>query len=165
LLLVVAWLYSHPPEGANRPEPPRQNGPNAFPVERIGNEQQRATDDRVGKRPTADPIDSDEDLDNAVIARNVRVTNEDGRVIYRGDIDLGPTLARIDQGKRLRFSHDGIVFENREKRLPIKPSGYYHEFVHPTKGESGPGGQRMVLGKDGEIYYSPDHYHSFRRIR
>ena len=99
------------------------------------------------------------------IARNVRVTNEDGRVIYRGDVDVGPTLARIDQGTRLRFSHDGIVFENREKRLPTKPRGYYHEFVHPTKGDNGPGGQRIVQGQNGEVYYSPDHYRTFRRIR
>jgi filamentous hemagglutinin len=93
------------------------------------------------------------------------VTNEDGRVIYRGDVDLTPTLDRIDRGVRLRLSHDGIVFENREKRLPIEASGYYHEFVHPTPDDSGPGGQRVVIGRKGDVYYTPDHYHTFRRIR
>ena len=96
---------------------------------------------------------------------DVRITNENGRVIFRGDVDVGPTLDRIDRGQRLRFSHDGIVFQNREKRLPIKPSGYYREFIHPTKGESGPGGQRVVIGRDGEAYYSPDHYRTFQRVR
>jgi guanyl-specific ribonuclease Sa len=93
------------------------------------------------------------------------MTDENGRVIYRGDVDLTPTLARIDRGVRLRFSHDGIVFENREKRLPSEASGYYHEFVHPTVGDNGPGGQRVVIGREGEVYYTPDHYHTFRRVR
>ena len=92
------------------------------------------------------------------------VTGQDGRVIYRGDIDVGPTLERIERGKRLRFSHDGIVFENREKRLPRKPSGYYREFIHPTAGQSGPGGQRLVIGQEGEVYYTPDHYRTFERL-
>ncbi len=66
---------------------------------------------------------------------------------------------------RLPFSHDGIVFENRERRLPLKPNGYYHEFVQPTPHERGPGGQRVVLGRNGEVYYSSDHYRTFQRVR
>lgn len=97
--------------------------------------------------------------------RNVRVADEDGNIVYRGDIDLAPTLERIEQGTRLPFSHDGIVFENRERRLPAKPYGYYHEFVQPTPHERGPGGQRIILGRDGEVYYSPDHYRTFQRVR
>jgi guanyl-specific ribonuclease Sa len=56
------------------------------------------------------------------------------------------------------------VFQNREKRLPQKPAGYYREWVHPTPGLRGPGPQRIVTGKEGEIYYSPDHYETFRRL-
>jgi guanyl-specific ribonuclease Sa len=96
---------------------------------------------------------------------DVRVIDEERRTVYRGDVDLGPTLERIERGVRLRFSHDGIVFENRKRRLPPKASGYYHEFVQPTPGDDGPGGQRVVLGRDGEVYYSADHYRSFRRVR
>jgi ribonuclease T1 len=103
--------------------------------------------------------------DDALLIRNVRVFDEDRRVVYRGDVDLAPTLKRIESGKRLRFSHDGIVFENRERRLPAKPSGYYREYVQPTPGDNGPGAQRVVLGAEGEVYYSSDHYRSFRRIR
>jgi len=34
-----------------------------------------------------------------------------------------------------------------------------------TPGESGRGARRIVIGKDGEQYYTEDHYQSFRRIR
>ena len=115
---------------------------------------------------TQPPRTSDDDeTGNSLVVHNVRVTNEDNDVIYRGDVDLTATLQRIERGKRLRFSHDGITFENRERRLPAKPGGYYQEFVHPTPGVEGPGGQRVVLGRDGEVYYTPDHYRTFRRVR
>lgn len=94
---------------------------------------------------------------------NATIKDQDGRTVYAGSIDLAPTVARIRAGKRLSFSHDGIVFENREKRLPPQPTGYYHEYVHPTPKVGGPGPQRVVLGKAGEVYYTADHYRTFRR--
>ena len=97
------------------------------------------------------------------IARQT-IRNENGKVVFRGDIDVGPTLARINRGEQLEFTHDGIVFQNREGRLPSKPPGYYHEYVHPTPGLAGPGPQRIVRGRSGEIYYTPDHYRSFQRL-
>lgn len=90
--------------------------------------------------------------------------NADGRTIYRGSIDLAPTLARIAAGKRLRFPNDGATFQNRERRLPGRPSGYYREWVVPTPGEPGPGPQRIVTGEEGEVWYTSDHYRTFRRI-
>lgn len=92
------------------------------------------------------------------------IRDQDGKTVFRGDVDVGTTLARIHRNERLRFSHDGIVFQNRERRLPQKPAGYYHEFVHPTPGIGGPGPQRIVMGREGETYYTPDHYRSFRRL-
>jgi guanyl-specific ribonuclease Sa len=56
-------------------------------------------------------------------------------------------------------------FVTRQGRLPTKPYGYYTEYVHPTPGESGPGGQRIVTGKGGETYYSPDHYRTFIPVK
>ena len=74
-------------------------------------------------------------------------------------------MARIEAGEKLsRFGHDGITFENREKRLPHKPKGYYHEYVHPTTGVSGPGPQRVILGEEGEIWFTHDHYRTFKRV-
>lgn len=99
-----------------------------------------------------------------LVIRNVSLRNQDGKVIYRGDIDLRPTLQRIDAGKKLRFSHDGSVFQNREGRLPTHASGYYREWVVPTPGEDGPGPQRIVTGLAGETWYTADHYRTFQRI-
>jgi len=88
-----------------------------------------------------------------------------GKVVYRGTVDLWPTLERIDQGKKLSFPHDGTVFGNRERRLPRQARDHYREWVHPTKGLSGPGPQRVVTGQNREIYYTPDHYETFKKIR
>jgi ribonuclease T1 len=181
LLLLVAWLYSLPSGGVKPVDQHELNKPSTSAeaesrdgrqATRDSRSQQRSarqgtprTDDDGDNPPIADAPDSREGRDKSIVVRNVRVTNGDGRVIYRGDVDLSPTLDRINRGVRLRFSHDGIVFENREKRLPIEPAGYYHEFVHPTPDDSGPGGQRVVLGRKGEVYYSPDHYRTFRRVR
>jgi guanyl-specific ribonuclease Sa len=98
------------------------------------------------------------------IIANQTIRDSDEQVVFRGDIDVGPTLQRIHRGDQLRFSHDGIVFENRERRLPKEPSGYYHEFVHPTPGLSGPGPQRIIVGRENETYYTPDHYRTFQRL-
>ena len=67
-------------------------------------------------------------------------------------------------GERLRFPNDGATFQNRERRLPKQPAGYYKEYVHPTPGLSGPGPQRIVMGQQGETYYTPDHYRTFQRV-
>ncbi len=93
------------------------------------------------------------------------IEDQEGKVLYRGTVDLKPTLVRIDQGKRLSYRNDGSVFQNRERRIPREASGHYREWVHPTKGFSGPGPQRVVTGKNREIYYTPDHYDSFVKIR
>ena len=86
---------------------------------------------------------------------------------YKGAVDLGPTLTRIEDGKILsHFKNDGVVFENVDRvtgknLLPTKKYGYYTEHVVPTAAETGPGTQRIIAGKNGERYYTPDHYKSF----
>jgi filamentous hemagglutinin len=127
--------------------------------------QNRSSSPSQPTQESADAREKGSDRDDALVVHNVRVLDEHRRVVYRGDVDLGPTLKRIKNGRRLRFSHDGIVFENRERRLPAKPSGYYREYVQPTPGDNGPGAQRVVLGAGGEVYYSSDHYRTFRRVR
>lgn len=98
------------------------------------------------------------------IIKNVTIKDQDGKVVYRGSIDLQPTLDRIAAGKRLSFRNDGIVFQNREGRLPKKEPSFYHEWVHPTKDVGGPGPQRVVTGQGGEVYYTHDHYRTFQKI-
>lgn len=96
---------------------------------------------------------------------NVVVRDLDGSVAWRGDVDLRPTLARIEAGERDPHRNDGSVFQNREGLLPQRPRGHYREYVIRTPGISHAGPQRLVIGNDGEVYYTHDHYRSFLRIR
>lgn len=84
-----------------------------------------------------------------------------GRVVFSGTVDLGPTLDRIARGEKYPHRNDGSVFGNREGLLPKKPKDWYREYVVPTPGERGPGPQRIILGREGEAFYTPDHYGTF----
>jgi ribonuclease T1 len=75
------------------------------------------------------------------------------------------TLRLIRQHGPFPHERDGIVFHNREKRLPLKERGYYREYTVRTPGVEHRGARRIVAGRKGEMYYSDDHYRSFRRIR
>lgn len=57
--------------------------------------------------------------------------------------------------------NDDVVFENREKRLPRKQSGYYHEYTVKTPGSADRGARRLITGQAHELYYTGDHYSSF----
>ena len=64
------------------------------------------------------------------------------------------------------FKHrqDGVVFSNREGRLPAKARGFYHEYTVETPGSSDRGARRIIRGEGGETYYTRDHYRTFLRI-
>lgn len=98
------------------------------------------------------------------LIRGVTLKNVNGDVIYRGDVDLQPTIDRIAAGGRNAHRNDGSTFSNREGRLPRRPSGYYREYVVPTPDLKGPGPQRLIRGQQGEFYYTADHYKTFRKI-
>ena len=90
----------------------------------------------------------------------------------RGDIgvdELPPEardiIALIHRGGPFPYARDGSVFHNREALLPGRPSGYYREYTVRTPGARDRGARRIVRGRAGELYYSDDHYRSFRRIR
>lgn len=74
------------------------------------------------------------------------------------------TLALIERGGPFPFRQDGTIFQNRERLLPLKPAGYYREYTVITPGASTRGARRIVAGAGGELYYTDDHYASFRRI-
>lgn len=57
--------------------------------------------------------------------------------------------------------NDGVVFDNREKRLPQKQTGYYHEYTVPTPGSDDRGPRRLITGESHELYYTGDHYATF----
>lgn len=78
------------------------------------------------------------------------------------------TYALILQGGPFPYDKDGVVFGNRERRLPPHPRGYYREYTVRTPGLKSRGARRIACGgapKAPEVcYYSDDHYASFRRI-
>lgn len=83
------------------------------------------------------------------------------------------TLALIRRGGPFPYRKDGSVFQNRERRLPAKPRGYYTEYTVRTPGSRDRGPRRIVAGRGaggdpatgGEYWYTEDHYETFRRIR
>jgi ribonuclease T1 len=79
-------------------------------------------------------------------------------------IEARHTIALIRAGGPFPSSRDGVVFRNAEGLLPKEPSGYYHEYTVPTSGETDRGARRIITGADGELYYTADHYESFRRV-
>ncbi|WP_405838081.1 ribonuclease domain-containing protein [Streptomyces sp. NBC_01518] len=74
------------------------------------------------------------------------------------------TVALIDKGGPFPYAKDGVVFGNYEKLLPEQKRGYYHEYTVRTPGSRDRGARRIVTGQDGEIYYTDDHYKSFRTV-
>jgi ribonuclease T1 len=74
-------------------------------------------------------------------------------------------LALVKKGGPFPYAKDGAVFGNREGRLPAKKRGYYREYTVKTPGERTRGKRRIVAGRDGDYWYTDDHYATFRRIR
>ncbi|MGX5184578.1 ribonuclease domain-containing protein [Streptomyces avermitilis] len=74
------------------------------------------------------------------------------------------TLARIDRGGPFPYAMDGAVFGNFERLLPRHQRGYYHEYTVKTPGSRDRGARRIVTGQSDEIYYTDDHYKSFRAV-
>lgn len=88
-------------------------------------------------------------------------------------------VAAVYDGTPLPFPKDGIVFQNKEGRLPAQAAGYYHEYtvlppegspstitvgdrtfrISPPQGHRG--AERLIIGGGELLYYSPDHYKTF----
>lgn len=96
----------------------------------------------------------------------VRPARDSGRDARSLPAEAWTTLARIRAGGPFPYHQDGGVFENRERRLPQRPRGYYHEYTVDTPGSPDRGARRIVSGGNppAEFFYTDDHYRSFRRI-
>lgn len=77
------------------------------------------------------------------------------------------TLRLIDRGGPFPYPRDGVVFNNFERRLPLRPRGYYREYTVPTPGLRNRGARRIISGGEPPVvfYYTGDHYQSFREIQ
>ncbi|MCR6483305.1 ribonuclease N [Amycolatopsis sp. OK19-0408] len=72
------------------------------------------------------------------------------------------TWKLIQQGGPYPYPrNDDVVFQNREKLLPGKKTGYYHEYTVKTPGSADRGARRLITGSSHEVYYTGDHYASF----
>jgi ribonuclease T1 len=74
------------------------------------------------------------------------------------------TVALVKAGGPFPYQRDGSVFHNREGLLPKRSRGHYREYTVKTPGAKDRGARRIVAGQSGELYYTDDHYRSFRRI-
>ncbi|MBA2472981.1 MAG: ribonuclease N [Pseudonocardiales bacterium] len=73
----------------------------------------------------------------------------------------GQVWQLIQHGGPFRYRQDGVVFGNRERHLPQRQSGFYHEYTVPTPGAHDRGARRLITGGAAELYYTGDHYVSF----
>jgi ribonuclease T1 len=76
-------------------------------------------------------------------------------------VEAREVIKRIDDGATFQYRQDGVTFQNRERLLPAEPGGYYREYTVSTPGAADRGARRLILGRHGELYYTPDHYRSF----
>jgi len=103
--------------------------------------------------------------------------NERSKSLAKQEVVALATLPREAQathrlilaGGPFPHSQDGIVFGNRERLLPAKIRGYYHEYTVRTPGVRSRGARRLVCGgsrpKVPDVcYYTGDHYNSFKRL-
>ncbi|MDK1474290.1 ribonuclease domain-containing protein [Streptomyces sp. 549] len=74
------------------------------------------------------------------------------------------TLRLIDEGGPYPYGKDDSVFGNFERRLPAKQRGHYREYTVRTPGARDRGARRIVAGRDGERYWTSDHYESFKAV-
>lgn len=155
-LAFAAWMgYQQSNSGtANRQEPAPQQSPGA-------KTSQKAPPKTEKEKPESK---STPKQSNPLLMKGLTLRDQDGKIVYKGDIDLTPTLERIQKGENFPHRNDGAAFGNRERRLPQKPPSYYTEYVVPTPEVRGPGPQRLVIGQEGEVYYTADHYRTFKRV-
>jgi ribonuclease T1 len=71
---------------------------------------------------------------------------------------------KIDHGGAFQYRQDGMTFANRERLLPAEPRGYYREYTVTTPGLADRGARRIIVGRAGELYYTDDHYRTFRWV-
>jgi guanyl-specific ribonuclease Sa len=76
------------------------------------------------------------------------------------------TVTEIFDGGPFPYRQDGVIFDNRERRLPGEPHGYYHEYTVRTPGSADRGTRRVIAGGTTPtapevLYYTGNHYASF----
>jgi ribonuclease T1 len=77
--------------------------------------------------------------------------------------EFGTPPPGVRQG--IRAGGERGVFQNSEGILPRQADPRYYTEMDVRPGTGPRGAERLVIGKRGEVYYTPDHYRSFARLR
>lgn len=78
---------------------------------------------------------------------------------------LDKYVQQIRKGRLPSNVTGGSTFANHQFVLPVKPHGYYREYdVVPAVAGQDRGKLRLVLGANGEVYITGNHYDDFRQI-
>jgi RHS repeat-associated protein len=112
----------------------------------------------IGRQPGTPPVDR---RSFAYVSGMIAGQVVQGKWYGPVDPEILNTAGRI-QHNQPKYRQDGTVFQNRERRLPQQSDpNYYREWTVDTPGATGRGARRIVVGKQGEMYYTGDHYRTF----
>ena len=104
----------------------------------------------------------------AALARE-RIADPNDIAVAQLPAEARDVLVRVRAGGPFPYERDGATFGNRERLLPVRKRGFYHEYTVETPGARNRGARRIICGgprRAPEVcYYTDDHYASFRRIR
>ena len=73
-------------------------------------------------------------------------------------------LRLVAAGGPYPYRQDDGVFGNREGVLPPRSNGSYREYTVVTPGSADRGARRLVVDSGRWVYYSDDHYLTFRFV-
>ena len=79
-------------------------------------------------------------------------------------VEAKNVLLQIKSGVGFAHKKDGSIYRNREGKLSERSPNYYREYTVPTPEMATRGSRRLVIGNEGEIYYTDDHYLTFQII-
>ncbi len=157
IIVLALGLLAGQGQFAPPAEPQTGRAPVARPTERVQRPTatvRRQSASPAATRPTVAPPQSNARSDGLPTISYENLPREAQR-----------TMQLIQQGGPFPYEKDDTVFGNREGLLPSKPRGYYREYTVVTPGENDRGARRIVAGENGELFYTDDHYESFRRIK
>ena len=112
--------------------------------------------------PTPTPAPRAAEARSLKAVGNPRLDAQIRKVVESMDRASQPPKGIAQGGRR---GSQRAVFQNLEGRLPAKPPGYYRESDVWPRGSGGRGPERLVFGREGEVYYTKDHYQKFVRLR
>jgi ribonuclease T1 len=124
----------------------------------------RALGSKDSSHPPGSRPSQSQSLSSGARAGNVTSSGQDSAPLSSLPPEAAQTVRLIERGGPFPYSHDGVVYNNLERHLPIEPRGYYHEYTVRTPGSQDRGERRIITGLAGEVYYTADHYASFSAV-